>query len=73
MPWDLLIIRKQAQVNDGEIAVVVTQNEEATLKRVFRKPASILLKAENDEFPNIIMTDPGVQIRGKLVSVIRQY
>ena len=70
---DVLIIRKQEAVNDGDIAVVVTPEEEATLKRVFRKPLSIMLKAENDNFPNTVLTDPWVTIRGKLVNVIRQY
>ena len=55
---DVLIIRKQEAVNDGDIAVVVTPEEEATLKRVFRKPLSIMLKAENDNFPNTVLTDP---------------
>lgn len=70
---DVLIIRKQDTVNDGDIAVVVTADEEATLKRVFRKPLSIMLKAENDEFPDIVLTDPGTTVRGKLVNVLRQY
>ncbi len=68
---DILIIRKQDAVNDGDIAVVVIpEQEQATLKRVFRKPQSILLKAENDSFPNIIVSD--CEVRGKLVNVIRQ-
>ena len=72
---DILIIRKQDTVNDGDIAVVVVWDsfeEWATLKRVFRKPLSILLKAENDDFPNTVITDPNVKIRWKLVNVIRQ-
>lgn len=71
---DILIIRKQEVVNDGDIAVVVLwdgSQEAATLKRVFRKPLSILLKAENDDFPNTVITDQNVQIRWKLINVIR--
>ncbi len=73
---DTLIIGKQQAVNDGDIAVVVMKNdgdESATLKRVFRKPLSIVLKAENDGFPNAVLTWWDVEIRGKLINVIRQY
>jgi len=72
--WDILIIRQQADVNDGEIAVVIDQEsdtESATLKRVFHKPQSILLKAENNDFPNILLNK--CTIRGKLINVIRKF
>lgn len=72
--WDILIIRQQSDVNDWEIAVVIDQEsdtESATLKRVFHKPWSILLKAENDDFPNILLNK--CSIRGKLINIIRKF
>ncbi len=74
--WDILIIRQQTDVDDGDIAVVVLweyeDDERATLKRVYKSPKSMLLKPENDAFEPIIVTS-SAQIRGKLVSVIRNY
>lgn len=72
---DCLIIRKQSDVQDGEIGVVIVgddpSDESATLKRVYHTNKAMLLKPENDEFPTTIVHNG--QIRGKLVSVIRQY
>lgn len=69
---DVLIIRKQDDVDDGDIAVVVLGNdpyeETATLKRVFRKKSSMLLKPENDDFASVMVDN--CQIRGKMIGRI---
>jgi repressor LexA len=69
---DILIIRKQDDVNDGDIAVVVLGNdafdEEATLKRVYKKNSSVLLKPENDEMGSVFVSD--CKIRGKLIGLV---
>ncbi len=74
---DYLIIQQQTDVNDGEIAVVITWNnyeEKATLKRIYHKPSSLLLKPENNDFETMLLKqDSNAQIRGKLLSVIRNY
>jgi repressor LexA len=69
---DTLIIRKQDDVDDGDIAVVALgdtpDDESGTLKRVYKKRKSIMLKPENDNFEPIWVDD--CHIRGKLVGVI---
>lgn len=76
MSWDILIIQSQSDVSDGEIGVVVVweyaDDERATLKRVYHSPTALILKPANDSFPTQIVTNHG-QIRGKLVSVIRNF
>lgn len=73
---DILIIRQQSDVNDGDIAVVILweyeDDERATLKRVYHSPKALILKPENDDFPTQIITWPS-EVRGKLISVIRNY
>lgn len=73
---DILIIRQQSDVDNGDIAVVILgeyeDDERATLKRVYKTPQAMILRPENDSFPTQIITWPS-QIRGKLVSVIRNY
>ena len=72
---DVLLIRKQGTVNDGDIAVVVisdpTVGEVATLKRVYFERKSVILRAENDDIPAMVLGE--CEIRGKLTSVIRKY
>lgn len=69
---DILIIRKQNDVNDGDIGVVIMGNdsnsESATLKRVYKKGKSLLLKPENDEFESVMADN--CEIRGKLIGRI---
>ena len=67
---DVVYIRQQPDVNDGEIAAVQI-DDEATLKRVYRYPGKVVLRAENPQYPDIIITrddDKEVRILGKAVS-----
>ena len=70
---DLVAIRKQSEVENGEIAAVRI-DDEATLKRVFLFGDHIELRADNPLFPTIIrigeaMND--VHIEGKAVGLCR--
>ncbi len=68
---DILIIRQQSDVDNGDIAVVVREDEIVTLKRIYKRPSDVLLKPENDDFPIMILKD--CQVRWKLVWVIRSF
>ena len=73
---DTLIIRQQTDIDNWDIAVVVLweyeDEERATLKRVYKTPSAMYLKAENDSFPTQVVTWPS-EVRWKLISVIRNY
>jgi len=47
---DIVFVKKQPDVENGEIAVVII-DDEATLKRVFKYPGRVELRAENPTFP----------------------
>lgn len=71
---DLVFIRKQPDVENGEIAAVVIDGE-ATLKRVYKYPNRIELRPENPLFP--VMQFEGaeletIRIIGKAVSFLGQ-
>ena len=71
---DFVIIQQQPQVNQGEIAVVLIDNE-ATVKRVYINKDIIKLQPENESMPPIIV-DPKekeVSIIGKVKGVIRKF
>jgi len=71
---DIVLLRKQDDVSDGDIAVVAIGEppfEAATLKRIFHQPSSLLLMPENDDFQPTVVKKGSV--RGKLVGVIRNY
>lgn len=66
---DLVFIKQQSDIEDGEIAAVLIEDE-ATLKRVYKLNGDILLKAENPVFKDIRITakdKKNVQILGKAI------
>lgn len=73
---DTLIIQKQDTADDGDIAVVVVQEEgeeRATLKKIFHRPDSLILQPANDVFPLVVLHKQPVQLRGKLIRIMRDY
>ncbi len=69
---DQVIIRRSPTANSGEIVVALV-GEEATLKRLRKKGASIALEAANPAYETRIFGPDQVQVQGKLVGLIRRY
>lgn len=66
---DLVYIRIQQDVDDGEIAAVLI-DDEATLKRVYKIPGRVQLRPENPSYPVLEYTGPEletIRILGKAV------
>lgn len=69
---DIVCIRQQSDVDDGEIAAVLI-DDEVTLKRVYKLPGRVQLRAENPTFPPIDVFEADnkeVRIIGKAVFFI---
>jgi len=70
MDGDIVFIRQQTTVNNGEIAAVLIENE-ATLKRFYYDGEMITLVSENPAYPPKIIKPSGtvnVRILGKAVA-----
>ena len=70
---DFVVIRKTTSANSGDIVVALVMGEEATLKRLRRKGASIALEAANPAYETRIFGPDQIQVQGKLVGLIRRY
>ena len=70
---DYVVIRKGSTANSGEIVVALVMGEEATLKRLRKKGASIALEAANPAYETRIFGPDQIQVQGKLVGLIRRY
>jgi len=70
---DTVIIRRQPDANSGDIVVALVDDEEATLKRLRRRGASIALEPANPTYETRIFGPDRVQIQGILVSLLRRY
>ncbi|MCB1487017.1 MAG: transcriptional repressor LexA [Bauldia sp.] len=70
---DTVLIRKSDTAETGDIVVALVDDEEATLKRLRRKGASIALEAANPAYETRIFGPDRVRIQGKLVGLLRRY
>src|SRR5436190_13630795 len=73
---DVVVIKPQDTVKDGEIAVALLTNGaapegEATLKRIYREGRQVRLQPANSEMQPIYVDAQNLRIQGKVVSVIR--
>jgi repressor LexA len=70
---DMVIIRKQDTAETGDIVVALIDDEEATLKRLRKRGASIALEAANPAYETRIFGPDRVKVQGKMVSLLRRY
>lgn len=72
MDKDLVIIRPQSSARHGDIVVARIGDDEATVKRLVRRPGVLQLSPANPKYRPIPI-DESVKIMGKVIRVVRQY
>ncbi len=70
---DTVLIKRSDAADNGDIVVALVDDEEATLKRLRRKGASIALEAANPAYETRIFGPDRIRIQGKLVALFRKY
>ena len=70
---DFAIIKKQNTADNGDIAVALTNENEATLKRFRKRGDTIALEAANESFETRIYSAGQISIQGILIGLIRRY
>lgn len=66
---DLVLVRKQDDVDSGQIAVVMIDSNEATIKKVYKQDGQLLLQADNPKYAPIVVKGEDVRIIGIVVKV----
>lgn len=69
---DVIVVRSTRSANNGD-TIVATINNEATVKRYYKKSNKIELHPANSSMSPIIITEGDFQIKGKLVGLYRSY
>lgn len=66
-----VLVRKQNYVENGKIAVVLVNGDEATLKRVYYQNdgKTVILQAANPRIPPVVLPADEARIQGKVVKV----
>lgn len=67
---DMVIVRKQATANNGDIVVAMTEEDEATVKRFFKDENQYRLEPENPTMEPIILDQ--VTVLGKVIGLYRE-
>ena len=70
---DIVILKRTNSAQTGDIVVALIDSEEATLKRLRRKGASVALEAANPAYETRIFGPDRVEVQGRLVSLVRKY
>jgi len=70
---DTVIVKKTSNVESGQIAVVLIDDQEATLKRIRKKGNTIALEAANKNYETKIYAAARIKIQGRLVSLYRNF
>ena len=71
---DIIVVRKQEQVEDGEIAVVMVGDEDATVKRFHRNGRKVMLSPQSFNPAHKVqvydLKETSIRIVGKVVQVV---
>jgi repressor LexA len=72
---DLVLVQAQPTVDNGDIAVAIvnddTENGGATLKRFYREGQTVRLQPRNPAMQPILVSADQVEVRGKVVKLLR--
>jgi repressor LexA len=70
---DIVFMEVTQTVEDGEMAAVWLKNEqEVTLKKIYREPGRIRLQPANSKMKPIYTRPENIEIQGKVVAVLRK-
>jgi repressor LexA len=70
---DVVVIRETSVADNGDIVVALVEDQEATLKRFFRRGNAIALEAANPAYETRVLPEDKVKVQGRLVGLIRTY
>ncbi len=70
---DLVIVEKRSSANNGDMVIACIENEEVTLKRIYREADRVRLQPSNPVMAPIIVEGRDVTIKGVVIGVLRKY
>ncbi|WP_120501120.1 transcriptional repressor LexA [Roseovarius sp. EL26] len=70
---DIVIIKETKTADNGDIVVALVEDQEATLKKFYRRGGAIALEAANPAYETRMLPDNKVKVQGRLVGLIRTY
>src|SRR5690554_2394047 len=62
---DVVVIRQASTADNGDIVVALVEDQEATLKRFFRRSGAVALEAANPAYETRVLPDHKVKVQGR--------
>ena len=69
---DFVVVRKQPTAENGETVVAIVNNE-ATIKKYYKKKRDVELRPANEGMESIVVKHGDLRIQGKVVGVLRHF
>jgi repressor LexA len=70
---DYAVVESRSYADNGEIAVVLLEKENVTLKKVYRERGYLRLQPANPNMEPMIVKDDEVRIQGVVIGIIRKF
>ncbi len=68
---DIALIQEKSFARDGEVVVVIVENNKAVVKKLYRAGANIELRPANPRYVSILLPADKVSIRGIISGILR--
>ena len=69
---DVIIIERYESAENGETAVVMINNQEVTLKKLYIEKSGVRLQPANQDMQPIYLKNDDIQVLGLVMGVMRQ-
>ncbi len=73
MNGDYAVVESRNYADNGEIAVILLDKENVTLKKIYREKGLLRLQPANPKMEPIYVKDEDVRVQGVVVGIIRKY
>ena len=70
---DIVIIKQQSTADNGQKVVALINNNEVTLKKIYREKDKIRLEPANPEFKSILIEPDNLKVQGIVTDIIKSY
>lgn len=68
---DIIIIKQQSTADNGQKVVALINNNEVTLKKIYREKDKIRLEPANPEFKSILVEPENIKVQGIVTDIIK--
>jgi repressor LexA len=70
---DYVLVEKTRTAHNGDIVVALVDQNDATLKRLYREGENVRLQPSNVNMKPIIVPAASVDVQGRVIGVLRKY